>query len=64
MPISLTPLSAADVLGLGSNKPVILDVNADLERRYRCKTLVVTRRGIATPGKDLETVLQQMFGLR
>jgi murein DD-endopeptidase MepM/ murein hydrolase activator NlpD len=62
MPIALTPLSAAEVMGLTPNKPVLLDVNADLERRYRCKTLVVPRRGGATPGKDLETVLQQMFG--
>ncbi len=64
LPISLTPLSTMDVLGLAPNKPVILDVNAVLERHYRCKTLVVTRRGMPTPGKDLEILLGQMFGLR
>jgi len=64
LPISLTPLSGMDVLGLVPNKPVILDVNAAIERRYRCKSLVVNRRGGPTPGKDLEILLGQMFGVR
>jgi murein DD-endopeptidase MepM/ murein hydrolase activator NlpD len=64
LPISLTPLTGMDVVGLAPDKPVLLDVNADIERRYRCKSLVVSRRGTPTPGKDLEIVLQQMFGLR
>ncbi|MES1166961.1 MAG: M23 family metallopeptidase, partial [Pseudomonadota bacterium] len=64
LPIALTPLTGMDVVGLAPDKPVLLDVNADIERRYRCKSLVVSRRGTPTPGKDLETMLQQMFGLR
>jgi murein DD-endopeptidase MepM/ murein hydrolase activator NlpD len=64
LPISLTPLTAMEVLGLVPNKPAFLDVNADLQRRYRCKSLVVSRRGTLTAGKDLEILLQQMFGLR
>lgn len=64
LPISLTPLTAMEVLGLTPNKPVLSEVNADLERRDRCKTLAVSHRGTWTVGKDLETVLQQMFGVK
>ena len=64
LPIALTPLSGLDLVGLVPNKPVLLNVNADIERRDRCKTLAISRRGTWTIGKDLETVLQQMFGIR
>jgi hypothetical protein len=39
-------------------------VNAEVERRQRSKTLAVSRRGAWVVGKDLENVLQQLFGLR
>lgn len=64
LPIALTPLSGMDLVGLVPNKPELRDVNADIERRDRCKTLAISRRGAWTIGKDLETVLQQMFGVR
>ncbi|MEO6875373.1 MAG: M23 family metallopeptidase [Opitutaceae bacterium] len=64
IPFSWTPLSAAESIGLTPNVPKILDVNAAIQHRNRSKILVVTRRGKLGPGKDLETVLQQLFGLR
>jgi hypothetical protein len=64
LPIALTPLTPAEVAGLANNQPLILDVNADLERRLHCKSLAVSRRGGWVLGKDLEIVMQQMFGVR
>ena len=56
--------TATELIGLAPNKPVLREVNADMERRDRCKTLAISRRGTWTIGRDLETVLQQMFGIR
>jgi hypothetical protein len=35
-----------------------------LEKRQRSRSLAVNRRGSVIVGKDLETVLQQLFGLK
>jgi hypothetical protein len=64
LPIRWTPLSATEAIGLREGQPQVVDVDANLERRERSKTLVVSRRGSWTPARDLETVLQQLFGLR
>jgi murein DD-endopeptidase MepM/ murein hydrolase activator NlpD len=64
LPISWTPLSASEVMGLPPEQPRIVEVNADLAHHERSKSLVISRRGTWTVGKDLETVLQQLFGLR
>ncbi len=64
LPFAWTPLTAPEVADLTLNRPVLLDVNAKLERRPHCKTLVLSRRGAWVSGKDLETVLQQLFGLK
>jgi len=64
LPIAWTPLSAMDVAGLSRDQPRILSVNTEVERRQRSKTLAVSRRGAWAVGKDLEIVLQQLFGLR
>lgn len=64
LPIAWTPLSALEVAGLPRDQPRILSVNAEAERQQRSKTLAVSRRGAWAVGKDLETVLQQLFGLR
>jgi hypothetical protein len=53
-----------EVAGLPRDQPRIMSVNAEIERRQRSKTLAVSRRGSWAVGKDLETVLQQLFGLR
>ena len=64
IPFAWTPLTAAEVAGLKREQPKILEVNAAIERRERSKSLAVSRRGNWTPGKDLETALQLLFGLR
>jgi murein DD-endopeptidase MepM/ murein hydrolase activator NlpD len=64
IPFAWTPLTANEVMGLPLDRPRILEVNAELERRERSKSLAVSRRGEWTAGRDLETVLQQLFGLK
>ncbi|MDB6168697.1 MAG: Peptidase [Verrucomicrobia bacterium] len=64
LPISWTPLTGAETIGLREGQPRILAVDAAIERRERSRTLVVSRRGNWTPAHDLETVLQQLFGMR
>jgi hypothetical protein len=62
IPIRWTPLTGTETIGLRENQPTVLEVNAGLERREKSKTLVVNRRGTWTTARDLETVLQQLFG--
>ncbi|HVS53843.1 MAG TPA: M23 family metallopeptidase [Opitutaceae bacterium] len=64
IPFAWTPLAANEVIGLEPDRPRILEVNAELERRERSKTLVVSHRGAWTVGRDLETALQQLFGVK
>jgi peptidoglycan LD-endopeptidase LytH len=62
IPFSWTPLSALEVAGLPPDQPHVIEVNAAAERRERSKSLAVSRRGTWITGKDLEIVLQQLFG--
>ena len=62
VPFAWTPLTPTETLGLAADLPRIIDVNAEVERRERSKVLVMNRRGVWTTGKDLEYVLQQLFG--
>lgn len=64
MPFSWRPLGGDGIAGLSPNKPVLHEVNAELERRERSKTLAVRQRGEWRMGRDLTMVLQQLFGLR
>ena len=64
VPIAWTPLMVAETVGLPREQARVINVNAEVERRQRSKTLVVSRRGSWVVGKDLETVLQQLFGVR
>lgn len=64
LPFAWTPLAPSEVAGLRLDQPQIVEVNADIERRQRSKSLAVSRRGGWAVGRDLETVLQQLFGLR
>ncbi|MCX6951550.1 MAG: M23 family metallopeptidase [Verrucomicrobia bacterium] len=63
VPFAWTPLTALEVAALTPEQPRLVDVNAELLKRQRSRTLAVSRRGEWVPGKDLETVLQQLFGL-
>ena len=62
LPFAWTPLDASEVAGLAPEHVQILDVNADVERRERSKSLAVARRGAWAPGKDLEIALGLLFG--
>ena len=64
VPFSWTPLSSTQVIGLAPNQPVLAEVDSTLERRQRSKTLAVRHRERWTPGRDLEIVLQQLFGAK
>lgn len=64
VPFAWTPLSGSEVAGLPAGQPQLVEVNSPLERRERSKSLAVGRGGAWTPGKDLEIVLQLLFGLR
>jgi hypothetical protein len=46
------------------NTPQIVSVDSAVVRAYRCKSLVRPRAGGYIPGSDLETMLQQVFGVR
>ena len=50
LPFSWTPLTTAELAGLAPNQPKIIEVNAELERRERSKSLAVSRRGAWTIG--------------
>lgn len=64
IPFAWTPLTAAEVAGLPRDRPRIVEVNAAAARRDRSRSLAVQLRGQWTTGDDLETVLEQLFGLR
>jgi murein DD-endopeptidase MepM/ murein hydrolase activator NlpD len=64
IPFAWTPLTAIEAIGLVRDQPRIVAVNSEIERRQRSKSLAVLRRGSWTAGKDLEVVLQQLFGVR
>ena len=64
LPVSFTPPPPGEVAGLAANNPVISTADAAELRRQKCKSLAVSQRGSWKIGKDLETVLQQLFTLR
>jgi len=64
LPFSWTPLPAADVTGMRENEVRLIEVDADALRNSRCRSIAVSRRGGYAPGRDLETMLQLVFGLR
>ena len=64
LPFSWTPLGAADVAGMRLNDVRIEDVDEAALKAFRAKSIAVRRKGAYVPGKDLETMLQLVFGLR
>jgi murein DD-endopeptidase MepM/ murein hydrolase activator NlpD len=64
LPFRWTPLSPIESVGLSAAEPTFLEVDAALDRRERSKSLAVKRREKWIAGRDLETVLEQLFGLR
>ncbi len=65
LPFAWTPLTAAELAGQREGTARILSADAALLRATRCKSLAKPGRGgDYTPGADLTTMLQQVFGLR
>jgi hypothetical protein len=62
LPVAWTPLTSLETLGLARDLPRIIAVNAEVEKRQRSKSLAVAKGGGWAVGKDLETVLQLLFG--
>jgi len=64
LPFAWTPLTTTEVAGLRAGSVQILAVDSAAVRAYRCKSLVKSRRNSYEPASDLETMLQQVFGVR
>jgi hypothetical protein len=64
LPFHWRALTPAEVRGMKPNEVRIIEVDEAEERRQRSKQLVVRRAGGWAPGRDLQTLLQQLFGLR
>ncbi|HVU25265.1 MAG TPA: M23 family metallopeptidase [Opitutus sp.] len=64
LPFAWTPLAPTDVMGLPLNQPLVVEADAAIERREPSKSVAVMRHGQWRAGGDLETVLQQMFGVK
>jgi peptidoglycan LD-endopeptidase LytH len=64
LPFSWTPLSHAEVAGMRAGEVRIVAVDQAALRSFRGKSLVRTRGGQHSPGPDLTTMLQLVFGLR
>lgn len=64
LPFAWTPLGPMETMALQPEQPQLTEVNAELEKRQRSRTLALSRRGSWVPGKDLETILQQLFGVK
>lgn len=64
LPFHWRALTPAEVSGMRPNQVRIIEVDEAEERRQRSKRLAVRRQGEWAPGPDLQTLLQQLFGLR
>lgn len=64
LPFRWIPLSTAEVVGLRPNQVRIIEVDESEERRQRSKSLAIKRKGAWVPGEDLQTLLQQVFGVK
>ena len=62
LPFRWTPLDPMETIALPRNEPLFLEVDEAIDRKERSKSLVVKRRGKWAAGRDLETVLDQLFG--
>lgn len=64
LPFRWIPLTTAEVAGMRLNQVRIIEVDQAEERRQRSRSLAVKRKGAWVPGEDLQTLLQQVFGVR
>ncbi|WP_245844272.1 M23 family metallopeptidase [Nibricoccus aquaticus] len=64
VPFAWTPLTAMELIGMGTNEVRVVASDEGILKKNRCRSLVFMKRGKPAIGKDLETVLQLVFGLR
>lgn len=64
IPISWRPLAPMEVVGQAAGQVTILNVDPESVAQHRAKVLVRRRGPGYVPVRDLETVLQQIFGVR
>ncbi|HEY0863925.1 MAG TPA: M23 family metallopeptidase [Lacunisphaera sp.] len=64
LPFAWTPLSAAELGGQRTGTAKVVWADSTLLRASRCKSLAKLSRGSYSPGSDLTTMLQLVFGLR
>ncbi len=64
LPFAWTPLSPTQVAGMKVGSVEILSVDTAALHSFRGKSLIRTRSGRPSPGPDLTTMLQLVFGLR
>jgi len=64
LPFSFTALTPMEMMSQAPGAVRVLEVNEALLKQHRCQSLLVQKRGNWTPGRDLNEVLQLVFGLR
>ncbi len=65
LPFAWTPLTTAEAAGLATLQPVIVEADAALLKSQRSRSVAVAHRGGSwSIGKDLETMLELIFGVR
>ncbi len=64
LPFSLTPLTPMETMSLAPDEVRVLDVDQVLLKKHRCRSLVFSKRGSWAIGRDLQEVLQLVFGRR
>lgn len=64
VPFAWTPLSGAEVAGMKRDAVTIVWTADEVLDACRCKDFVKRARGRAVPDRDLQTLLQLLFGLR
>jgi murein DD-endopeptidase MepM/ murein hydrolase activator NlpD len=64
LPFSWRPLAAAEIAGMANNRVSILEVDHTSVVQHRAKVLARPRGSGYVVGHDLQSVLQQLFGLR
>lgn len=62
LPFRWTALSSMEMTGYRNNEVRIVGHDAALVKAVRCKSLVVSHRGAPAPGRDLQTLIQQLVG--
>lgn len=62
LPFRWKPLGLAEVSGYRQDEVRIVETFAAAIKSMRCKSIVRTTRGRSVPGRDLQTVLNQLFG--